>query len=103
MTTLAEPSTPSGSSPTTKKATDHELQKHDNFTRYGQHCRKGKTPWPRRTNQTRYRFLQTTLPQGRTSVHAIGIGDGSWRAVEMIPFPLPVFLGYASANPAYEF
>jgi hypothetical protein len=36
MTTLAEPSTPSGSSPTTKKATDHELQKHDNFTRYGQ-------------------------------------------------------------------
>jgi hypothetical protein len=35
MTKLAEPSTPSGSFPTTKKATDHELQKHDIFTRYG--------------------------------------------------------------------
>jgi hypothetical protein len=34
MTKLAEPSTPSGSSTTTMKATDHELQKHDNFTRY---------------------------------------------------------------------
>ena len=36
MTKPAEPSTPSGSSATTTKATDHELQKHDNFTRYGQ-------------------------------------------------------------------
>jgi hypothetical protein len=36
MTKPAEPSTPSGSSATTTKATDHELQKHDIFTRYGQ-------------------------------------------------------------------
>jgi hypothetical protein len=36
MTKPAEPSTPSGPSATTMKATDHELQKYDNFTRYGQ-------------------------------------------------------------------
>ena len=36
MTNPAEPSTPSGSSETsTTKATDHELQKYDIFTRYG--------------------------------------------------------------------
>src|SRR6266404_2602606 len=37
MTTSAEPSTPSGSAAaSTTKATDHELQKYDIFTRYGQ-------------------------------------------------------------------
>ncbi len=37
MTKLAEPSTPSGSvENSTTKATDHALQKYDNFTRYGQ-------------------------------------------------------------------
>jgi hypothetical protein len=36
MTNPAEPSTPSGSSEkSTTKATDHELQKYDIFTRYG--------------------------------------------------------------------
>ncbi len=36
MTKLAEPSTPSGSvENSTTKATDHALQKYDNFTRYG--------------------------------------------------------------------
>jgi hypothetical protein len=35
MTTSAEPSTPSGLlRNSTTKATDHELQKYDNFTRY---------------------------------------------------------------------
>jgi hypothetical protein len=38
MTNPAEPSTPSGSSEkSTTKATDHELQKYDIFTRYGQY------------------------------------------------------------------
>jgi hypothetical protein len=32
----AEPSTPSGPPIREKKATDHELRKHDKFTRYGQ-------------------------------------------------------------------
>lgn len=37
MTNPEEPSTPSGSSGNSKtKATDHELQKYDNITRYGQ-------------------------------------------------------------------
>ena len=37
MTNSAEPSTPSGPfRNSTTKATDHELQKYDNFTRYGQ-------------------------------------------------------------------
>jgi hypothetical protein len=31
----AEPSTPSGPPIREKKATDHELRKHDKFTRYG--------------------------------------------------------------------
>ena len=31
----AEPSTPSGPPVSITKATDHELQKHDKFTRYG--------------------------------------------------------------------
>lgn len=36
MTNSAEPSTPSGPfRNSTTKATDHELQKYDNFTRYG--------------------------------------------------------------------
>jgi hypothetical protein len=40
MTNPAEPSTPSGSSEkSTTKATDHELQKYDIFTRYGQPAR----------------------------------------------------------------
>ena len=37
MTNPEQPSTPSGSSETsTTKATDHELQEYDIFTRYGQ-------------------------------------------------------------------
>jgi hypothetical protein len=44
MTNPAEPSTPSGSSEkSTTKATDHELQKYDIFTRYGQAPIKGIT------------------------------------------------------------
>jgi len=44
MTNPAEPSTPSGSSEkSTTKATDHELQKYDIFTRYGHLVRGAKT------------------------------------------------------------
>jgi hypothetical protein len=39
----AEPSTPSGPPIREKKATDHELRKHDKFTRYG-HSTSGEKP-----------------------------------------------------------
>src|SRR6266576_4834816 len=70
MTKLAEPSTPSDSvENSTTKATDHALQKYDNFTRYG-HGRENGASMGRRL---------LTGPKGPCVIVVVIPGDGPER------------------------